>query len=354
MESDSASIEPRSLAAALDPEHVLFVMTPEERQLFLPDCDDRFAADARKTWVNAKVMSAREWAETLRELRPTVLVTAWSCPKIPVSWALADDCPLKYVCSVTGSVKPRIPRVVLEKGVLVSNWGNIISYTIAEHALLMVLSCLRNVGHWPALIAEPQPMFAMMPRMKTRSLRGKRVGLHGFGAIARELASMLKPHQVRLSSWSQGVPSALFAEHGVRRSESLAELFATSDILIECEGLNDLSRGSVTESLLRTMPAEAVFVNIARGHLVEDESALAALASEGRIRVALDVFHTAHLAAHSPLRTSENILLSPHVAGPTWDTYPLLGEQAMTNIEKYLNGETPDNVVTLEIYDRST
>ncbi|WP_309400938.1 NAD(P)-dependent oxidoreductase [Cerasicoccus maritimus] len=329
-------------------------MTDLERGLFLPDWNERFVPCTRQTWVDAKALSEEAWLAVLCELQPTVIVTAWSCPVIPFSWASASDCPLRYVCSVTGSVKPRVSRALLERGVLVSNWGNLISHTIAEHALLMVLSCLRNVQHWSALIDEPQTMFAMMPLMRTRSLRGKRVGLHGFGAIARELVVMLRPHQVEIAAHSDGVPAEHFADYGVKRCGSLAALFADSDVLIECEGLNDRSAGSVTEALLRSMPSDAVFINIARGMLVEDERALARLADEGRLRVALDVFHTATLPSDAPLRLSDNVLLSPHVAGPTWDTYPLLGQAALENISRYLDGQQPERLVTLEAYDRAT
>ncbi|MGE9296826.1 MAG: NAD(P)-dependent oxidoreductase [Puniceicoccales bacterium] len=329
-------------------------MTDGERDLFLPDWSEQFAPDVQQTWLNAQALSEQEWLEALHDLQPSVIVTAWSCPVIPLAWALSEDCPLHYVCSITGSVKPRVSRELFERGVLVSNWGNLISYTIAEHALLMVLSCLRNVQHWPSLIDRPQSMFAMMPLLRTRSLRGKRVGLHGFGAIARELVAMLRPHQVEIAAYSEGVPVDHFDKFGVQRCESMRELFAGSDVLIECEGLNERSAGSVTETLLRSMPRDAVFVNIARGMLVEDEAALARLADEGQLRVALDVFHTATLPPNSPLHVANGVLLSPHVAGPTWDTYPLLGEAALENITLYLGGEQPERLVTLKAYDRAT
>jgi phosphoglycerate dehydrogenase-like enzyme len=266
---------------------------------------------------------------------------------------MEEDCPLRYVCSVTGSVKPRVPRPFISKGILVTNWGPLVSQAVAEHAMLLVLALLRALPRWRELVETPRTMFEMMPLLRSRTLGGKRVGLHGFGAVARQLVAMLRPYDVELAAFSPGVPKALMDEFGVRACQDLPELFSRSEVLIECEGLNDQSLGAVTGTILRLLPEDAVFVNVGRGAVV-DEGALAALAEEGRLRVGLDVVQRESLAPDSPLLRNPRVLLSPHVAGPTWETYPLCGAQVMENLEKFFRGETPDNRVTPDIYDRTT
>lgn len=296
-------------------------------------------------------MSREEWLDMLREMHPTVLLTAWSCPTLPVEWW--EESSLRYLCSITGSVKPRVPRIFIEQGLLVSNWGSLISHTVAEHALLLVLAALRGISGWPDMMREPRDMLQMMQRLKTRRLRGARVGIHGFGAVARELILMLKPHHVELSVYSEGVPQVHYDEYSVRRCESLDDLFAGTEVLIECEGLNDRTKGVVTREILSLLADDAVFVNVGRGRVV-DENALIDFAREGRLRVALDVYHREPLPGDSPLLDTPGILLSPHVAGPTSDTYPLCGWQALENVARFLRGETPAHLVTLEAYDRAT
>lgn len=349
------TLPPRSAAEPVraETEHVVFVLSPREAGLFFGARPRVGIAGVRESLLNAEGMSADAWERTLKELRPTVLVTAWSCPNLPVKWGVEDRCPLQYVCSVTGSVKPRVPRELIERGLLVTNWGAQASRAVAEHAMLMVLALLRGLPFWSELMGSPQSMFEMMPKLRSRPLHGKRVGLHGFGAVARELVSLLRPYDVEIAAYSEGVPAGLFDEFGARRCRSLEELFSGSEVLIECEGLNEHSCGSVTEEVLRLLPEDAVFVNVGRG-AIADEAALAKLAVEGRLRVGLDVFHKEPLAFESPLRRDPRILLSPHVAGPTWETYPLCGKQAMERLEAYLRGETPENRVTLDIYDRAT
>jgi len=332
-------------------EHVVFVLTPYERELFLPGWKPGPELADRQSIVDVSLRPRQEWLKLLRDLDPSVLVTAWSCPTLPVEWL--DDSSLRYLCSITGSVKPRVPRVFLEKGLLISNWGALISHTVAEHALLLVLASLRGIQGWSSMMREPRNMLEMMRNLKTRRLRGARVGIHGFGAIARELVLMLKPHQVDLSAYSAGVPRALYEEYSVRACSSLEELFAETEILIECESLNEGTMGSVTRDILELLADDAVFVNVGRGRVV-DENALVDLAGAGRLRVALDVYHSEPLPQDSLLFDTQGILLSPHVAGPTSDTYPLCGRQALENVARFLQGEMPSHIVTLESYDRAT
>lgn len=340
-------------ASALKRDRILFVLTPKERALFLPEADlDRFSDHARVE-INPEGIDAGGWLRLLHEHRPTVLVSAWNTPPLPAAWLEAPDCPLRYVCHLTGSVRGLVPRSALVRGVRVTNWGTSISHTIAEHAVLLVLALLRNTLAWPAAAASRQYSADLMPVLRTRSLRGKRVGLHGFGAIAREITRLLKPFQVDLAACSHGVPPALFEEYGVTRCASLEALFERSDVLIECESLTAQSRGSVTEDLLRRLPPDAVFVNVGRGQIV-DESALARLAAEKRLRVGLDVLHEQLLGPESPVATTPGILFSPHVAGPTWDTYHLCGDHALANLRRYLNDEPLSGLLTPELYDRAT
>lgn len=335
-------------------DHVVMVLTEQERQLFFLNGEMKLELPGvRQTRLDASRMASADFEDCLRELKPGILVTAWSCPPLPEAWGLEEDCCLRYVCGITGSVKPRVPRSWIEKGILVTNWGASVSGAVAEHALLMVLALLRSLPQWHICMDQPRSMFEMMPLLRSRTLRGKRVGLHGFGAVARELVSMLRPFDVEIAACSRGVPPALMEEFGVRCCDDLPSLFSRSDILIECEGLNNSSRGSVTAEILRLLPEDAIFVNVGRG-AVADESALAALAREGRLRVGLDVFHAESLSPASPLRNNPHVLLSPHVAGPTWETYPRCGAQALENLARYLRGETPENRVTLEVYDRAT
>jgi phosphoglycerate dehydrogenase-like enzyme len=330
-------------------ERLVFAISAKDRDRFFRN--QNFKADilADATWLDVSRLTLSQWQKKLIELDPEILVTGWDTPALPDDYRDRPDVALRYVCHLTGGVKTIVSRAMLERGILVTNWGGAISHTIAEHALLLTLAALRNLPQWPAMMGLPADRIA---QLQTRSLRGQRVGLHGFGGVGQEVVRLLQPFQVKVSAYSKGAPQALFRQHGVEPCASLKALFSESDILIECEALTPQTRGSITAGILAHLPQDAIFVNVGRGAVV-DEMALIMAALEGKIRVALDVF-AQPLTADSPFFRIPGAILSPHIAGPTWDASPLCGEFALANLRRYLKGEVPEGVVTLEIYDRTT
>jgi phosphoglycerate dehydrogenase-like enzyme len=336
-------------------ERVVFALADDSKKRFSPLFDPKSFPLMEYHWADISSMDGGAWENYLCEIQPTVLVTGWRSKAIPEKLSRCPDLSLRYICHLVGSVREFVPRRFIERGVLVTNWGTSISHTIAEHAILLTLGALRNLPMWKPFLKQWKANPGNSPRkaLDTQSLYGKRVGLHGFGAVARELVRMLQPFGVKIAAYSAGVPAELFEKHGVRRCKDLRELFSTSDVLIECEALNPTSRGSVDEAVLRCLPENGVFVNVGRGDVV-DEEALIRVASERHLRVCLDVYHKEPLSPDSALLDIPQAVLSPHIAGPAEDSLPVLWDFAMENLRRYLNGETLDALVTLDVYDRST
>ncbi|OAM90510.1 hydroxyacid dehydrogenase [Termitidicoccus mucosus] len=337
------------------PPAVLFALAPVDRRLFL-DASlmpwDTFAGAAQ--WIDPTAQSPETWRETLRRIEPEVIVSGWETLPLPEQWIQDPGCRLRYVCHLAGSVRRLVPRAFLARGGLVSNWGGIAAASVAEHALLLILAALRDLGSWRDHIAA---LSAQGPqeRLPTRPLRGRRIGLHGFGGIARALVALLRSFGVTIRAFSEGVPAGVFHEHGVERCDSLEALFGQSDVLVECEALTEKTRGSVTAALLRLLPDDAVFVNVGRGRVVA-EDALAEAASSRRLRVAVDVVSNEPIQEDHPLLRAPGAIVSPHIGGPTREEYGLCGRRAWENLNRYLRGEPPedDSLVSLELYDRST
>jgi len=109
----------------------------------------------------------------------------------------------------------------------------------------------------------------------------------------------------------------------------------------------------VDEAMLRLIRPGGVFVNVGRGSVV-DEDALARVAAEGRIQVGLDVYEVEPLPAASPLRRLPNVMLLPHLGGPTKDRRRDCGRFGVENLDRYLKGEPLESEVTLDIYDRAS
>lgn len=338
--------EPVRLAAPT----VLASLNARERGMFFGQ--DQIALDGVEI-VESDVCSEGDWIALLEELKPDVILSCWATPRLPASIRETDR-PLRYLCHLSGSVRKVVPRELIQDGLLVTNWGRAAAFEVAEHALLFILASLRSLPLWAAALRTPlERQQATVDRLATRSLRRQRIGLHGFGGVARELLGLLAPFGVRCRVFSAGVPASFIQEHGAEAVSSLEELFSTSDVLVECEALTPVTVGSVTGSLLDRLPQDAVFVNVGRGAVVE-EAALAERAASGRLRVASDVFADEPLKNDSPFWRAPCGLYSPHIAGPTQDANRLLGQSALRNLERFFAGGQPENLVTLTEYDRST
>lgn len=331
----------------------LFAITPSERAMFFPDplVDELRSVCVPLVECDSTAVSAERWRETLERARPEVIVAGWNAPMLPPDAVSLTGDRLKYLCCVTGSVRHLVDQDHLEAGMLVSNWGPTAAPTVAEAALMMILAALRRVNAW-------YPLMQIERGWRTGgepfcSLFERRVGIHGIGNIARQLVRLLQPFGVQITAYSEGVPDAVFADAGVRQAPSLAALFESNDVIVEAEALIPATTGIVTASLLRRIPRGGVFVNVGRGAVVNERD-LAAVAAEGRIEVALDVFEEEPLAADSPLRGLPNVLLMPHVAGLTTDMMHHAGRFAIANLRRYFAGEPIEAHITPEVFARST
>lgn len=341
-----STVLPVSQIAATRKGRVVLALSEPEYALFFPHGFDSSTFES----VAYAPASDEPFEEMLARVDPEAIVTSWSTPPLQLEW-LEEPRALKYVCHTSGSVRCLVPRQFLERGGLVTNWGTLAARSVAEHALLLILASLRRLSEWRGVISgerrwQPSPIV-------TQTLHGKRVGLHGFGNVARSLVALLRPFGTTISAFSHGVPEELFAVHDVTSCESLEALFEQSDILVECEALNRYTKGIVTRRLLELLPAGALFVNVGRGATV-DEEALGDLARQGRFQVGLDVYSGDPIAPDSVLHQVEDAVLSPHIAGPTSDQFPLCGRLVEKNLATYFAGDPLEAVVTLEIYDRAT
>ncbi len=330
------------------PTLILALLTPQEIAEFLPEpLLGRLRAIARFEVVDPSAHPADSFQQLLAGAHPEILLTCWKTPALPEKLPAG----LRYVCHLAGSVKKVATREHITGGLLVTNWGGSISRIVAEWALFHILSSLRRATHWSFVMHRAGGW--KDGNTESASLFGRRVGLHGFGLVARELVRLLQPFGCAISAFAPDVDAATEARYGVRRAASLDDLFANHDIIVELAPLIPATTGSVTERHLRLIPRGGVFVNVGRGAVV-DEAALARVAQEGQVNLGLDVFTVEPLPADSGLRGLPNVTLTPHLAGPTTDRRCDAGAFAVANILAYAEGRPLQALITPEVYDTST
>lgn len=327
------------------PSSLLFVLTPQETREFLPAplLEEMQALAGHCTTLDPTGLSPEEFHQALAQANPEVLVGCWKTPPLPAQLPPG----LRYVCYLVGSVRRLITPEHLTRGLLVTNWGGSISRTVAECALFHTLAGLRRAAHWT--LAMHRDGAWKQSDSQAASLFGRRVGLHGFGQIARELVRLLRPFGCAISVFAPDVGPQTERDQGIRALASLDALFAENDVVVELAPLIPETTGIVTERHLRLLPPGSVFVNVGRGAVV-DEAALLRVAREGNILVGLDVYGVEPLPRDSGFRGLPNVMLTPHLAGPTTDRRRDAGEFALANLRAYAAGEPLRAVVDARTY----
>lgn len=331
------------------PASLLAAISANEQPDFLPEplFADVRALTPKFSWCDTTGISLEAFHRALREANPEILLACWRTPPLPAELPPA----LRYVCYLAGSVKTLVSRAHLERGLRVTNWGGSIGRMVAECALFHTLSCLRRGTHWALTMHREGGWDNDNPQ--TASLFGQRVGLHGFGPVARELVGLLQPFHCAISVCAPDVDAETERRYGVRAVSTLETLFAENDVVIELAPLIPATTGIITEKLLRLIRPGGVFVNVGRGAVV-DETALLRVAQEGKIRIGLDVFAVEPLPADSPFRGLPNVSLTPHIAGPTPDRRRDAGEFSVANLRAYAAGRPLQGLITERVYDTST
>ncbi len=329
---------------------LLAVLTPREKERFLPEplLTEVQSLGTEFRLIDPSEISPKDFAAEVSAINPDVLIGCWETHPLPTELPPR----LRYMCYLTGSVQRLISRKQLEDGFLVTNWGPAISRTVAECALFHTLACLRRSTHWTFKLHQEKG-WRGDDFDQVKSLFERKVGIHGYGSVAREFLKLIQPFDCDIAVFAPDFDDAAAKQIGGRAAGSLESLFADNDIIVELAPLNPHTTGSVTEQLLRSIRPGGVFVNVARA-AITDEEALLRVASEGSLQVGLDVYMQEPLAPESPWRGLRNVSLTPHIAGPTLDRYTDAGTLALRNLRAYRDDQPLVAVITPEILDRST
>jgi D-3-phosphoglycerate dehydrogenase len=188
-------------------------------------------------------------------------------------------------------------------GITVRSYKGYGDRSVAEHAFALMLAAAHRVAEM-----DREVRAGLFQPKNSVELLGKTVGVIGTGGIGREMIRLCAGIGMKVLAWNRsGVPAELPCE-----AVPLDELLRRSDVVSLHLGLNEETRGLLSREKLALLKPGAIFVNTARGAIV-DEAALVEALREGRIaHAALDVFAEEPLPADSPLRTLPNTTLTPH------------------------------------------
>jgi len=275
-------------------------------------------------------------------------LTTWGAPQFTPE-VIAGAPRLKIIAHAAGTVKSFVSPAVFEQGIVVTNAAGVIARYVGEMALLLTLASLRGLPQYDRALKQEQA-WAVQTSRPPDTLRGKRVGLIGFGLTGREFASLLAPFGVDLVYYDPHVDPRAVAAYGGRPA-SLEEVLTSCQVISVHAASLPSTRRLLNAERLRMIQDGAVLVNTARGALVDLEALVEELRS-GRFSAALDVFDPDEpLPACHPLRDLPNVILTPHVAGPVPTRYWEMGKKAVDNVRTVLSGKTPSDAITPQQFE---
>ena len=260
-------------------------------------------------------------------------ITGWGSPFFGPEVLSGADC-LQIVAHTGGSVAPLVGPDFFDRGLSIVSGNWLYAESVAEGVIGYALCALRRLIHFSD---EVQQGRWRSEHFSNEGLLDKTIGLVGFGLVAKYLVPMLKPFHADIRVYDPYVTDALLQTYGVRRA-TLEEIFRQCDIVSIHAPRTPETKGMITKELLRTLKDGALFINTARGSLV-DEEALASELITGRITAVLDVFETEPLPMESRLRGLPNALLIPHMGGPTMDRRKAVTLAMADEIKRFFDGE---------------
>jgi D-3-phosphoglycerate dehydrogenase len=176
------------------------------------------------------------------------------------------------------------------------------------------------------------------------ALKGRRLGVWGYGKIGRLVAGYGKAFGMLVTVWGREPSRKQAQADGYEVAASKEAFFSDCDIVTLHLRLNDATQGIVGAADLARMKPTALFVNTSRAELVEDGALEPALKAGRPGYAALDVYETEPLAASSALLRMDNVVAAPHLGYVEKDGYELYFRIAFQNVVDYANG-TPKNVL---------
>jgi glyoxylate reductase len=218
-----------------------------------------------------------------------------------------------------------------DRGIVVTNTPDVLTESVADFTWAMMLSITRRLAEGDRLIRRHGWKGWALDFMLGAELRGKQLGLIGFGRIARAVAARARAFGTRVVYAATRDAACEFEKM------SLDRLLSTSDIVSLHVPLTSATHHLINRTALARMKRSAYLVNTSRGPIVDEASLAWALREHLIAGAALDVYEN-EPDVHPDLLTLENVLLVPHLGSATTETRTAMANLAADNVVAVLAG----------------
>lgn len=262
-----------------------------------------------------------------------IIVSGWHT--IPYTEDVVSKLPnLKIMAYTGGSSADVAPDGALfKRGIKLLSGNEYFAMSVAEACLCYTICALRKVGLY---YTETKQSGWATSTWENRGLFSKKVGVVGYGAIAKYFCEYLKMFTDDILVCSNHLSEEKAMSSGLKKAE-LEEIFSTCDVVSIHTALKPETVGSINKRLMSMMKQDAVLVNTARGAIV-DEEAMIELLREEKIYAALDVYsiEAPLRGALAELKDLDRAFTMPHMGGPTIDMRGVLTGALACEVREYL------------------
>ena len=255
---------------------------------------------------------------------------------------LLDAAPhLEAIASISVGVDNYPVEELTRRGILLCNTPDVLTETTADTGFSLIMASARRVVELAEYVKRGDWKSSIGPEQFGSDVHGKTLGMVGFGRIGQAVARRGALGFGMKILYSNASPKPdLEAELGARRCE-LDELLQQSDFVCAIVPLTPETRQLIGAREFELMKECAIFINISRGQVVDEQAMIQALES-GQIRGAgLDVFEQEPLQSDSPLPKMPNVVALPHIGSATHETRTAMAQRAVDNIMLALDGNRP-------------
>jgi len=228
------------------------------------------------------------------------------------------------------------------QGIAVMNTPGANAVAVAEQTLGMMLAMARHLCRADALMHAGK---WDKKSLQGTELRGKTLGIVGLGRIGMEVARRARAFGMELVGHDPFVSVPVAREQGIRMS-ALDELYAAADYITLHVGLTPQTTGMINASSIKKMKKGVRLVNCARGELVNESDLAQALKNGHVASAAIDVF-AEEPPKNSPLLALDNVVLTPHTGGSTYEAQEAVGVQIARQVREYLKHGVIQNAVNV-------
>ena len=257
---------------------------------------------------------------------------------------------LKAVSSVSVGVDNYDIDDLTRRGILLSNTPDVLTETTADTGFALIMATARRVVELATMVRNGEWTQNIGPGHFGTDVHGKTLGIVGMGRIGEAVAQR--------GHFGFGMP-VLYHSHSPKPAvearfnaqyRSLDALLQEADFVCLTVPLTAETEGLIGAEQFARMRRETIFINIARGKVVDEQAMIHALQT-GQIRAAgLDVFEREPLQADSPLLQLDNVVATPHMGSATHETREAMARCAVDNMISALSGERPKDLVNKDAW----